>query len=41
MTIPVCFFDEMNLYHRSGSVQEFISKDNTVNYDKEIIISYL
>jgi hypothetical protein len=39
--VPVCFFDEMNLYHHSGSVKKFISSDGVVNYDKDRIISYL
>ena len=39
--VPVCFFDEMNLYHKSGSIKSFISSDDTINYDKNKIIEYL
>lgn len=39
--VPVCFFDEMNLYYRSGSVRDYLSTDNNVNYDKDKIVSYL
>ena len=39
--VPVCFFDEMNLYHKSGSIELFISPDGTINYDKDKVIEYL